>query len=289
MGGEGNRGFESFDFDVDKISSRRLVDVRSAVKAVLFTALVFSVGESNARGRDYDPQLWQLINSNGSAPSSADRGIGDDPTSDDEGGWCTDAGCYIWANPYDPLGGGVGGGGWGGGSGGTGSSGGGSGTPPPPPAIPIMLLPDLDKVTCGGSAYGNEAPKFGFAINNIWAFADHDTEVYSVASSTPPTGFETVNGDTEIGPSWVGGGTTILYAAGLSPHSGGFDYYDDVSKTTKNAPGPFSALEWAILTYAHEITHQNGMGTTLEEELKAEGYAYEVLKEYRDDGGKKCL
>ncbi len=152
-----------------------------------------------------------------------------------------------------------------------------------------MLLPDLDKVTCGGSAYGNEAPKFGFAINNIWAFADRDTEVYSVASSTPPMGFETVSGDTEIGPSWVGGGTTILYAAGLSPHSGGFDYYDDVSKTIKNAPGPFSALEWAILTYAHEITHQNGMGTTLEEELKAEGYAYGVLKEYRDDGGKKCL
>jgi hypothetical protein len=287
MGGEGNCGFESCDFDVDKISARRLLDVHSAVRAILFTALVFSVGESNARGRDHDPQLWELINSPAAATPD-DRVIGDDPTTHDEGGWCTSTGCYIWADPYDPLGG-VGGGGWGGGSGGTGSSSGGSGPPPPPPAIPIMLIPDLDKVFCVGTAYGNEAPKWGFAINNIWAFADGDTEVYSVTSSTPPTGFETVSGETAIGPSWVGGGDTILFADALSPHPGKFVYYDDVSKTNREAPGPFSALEWAILTYAHEITHQNGMGTTSEEELKAEGYAYNVLKDYRDDGGKKCL
>lgn len=152
-----------------------------------------------------------------------------------------------------------------------------------------MFIPDLDKVACGGSAYGDEAPKWGFAINNIWAFADADKEVYSETSSTPPSGFEEVDGDTSIGTSWYGGGTTILYAGALSPHPGGFAYYDDVSKTNREAPGPFSALEWAILTYAHEITHQNGMGTTSEDELKAEGYAYNVLKDYRDDGGKKCL
>ncbi len=103
MGGEGNLDLESLDFDVDRISARRLHDVRSAVKAILFTALVFSVGESAARGRDYDPQLWQLISSNGGATTDTDRSLGDDPTRDDEGGWCTDAGCYIWANPYDPL------------------------------------------------------------------------------------------------------------------------------------------------------------------------------------------
>ena len=60
MGGEGNCGFESVDFDVDKISARHLVDVRSAVKAVLFTALVFAVGESNARARDYDPLMGRI-------------------------------------------------------------------------------------------------------------------------------------------------------------------------------------------------------------------------------------
>ena len=199
MGGAGNCGFESVDFDVDKISTHRLLDVRSAVRAILFTALVFSVGESCARERD--PRFRELINSS-PAETPSDRGIGDDPTAHDEGGWCTSTGCYIWANPYDPLGG-VGGGGWGGGSGGTGSSSGGSGPPPPPPAIPIMLIPDLDKVFCVGTAYGNEAPKWGFAINNIWAFADADTEVYSVTSSTPPKGFATVSGDTAIGTSWA--------------------------------------------------------------------------------------
>ncbi len=287
MGGEGNREFEPNDFDVDRISAHHLLDVRGSVRAVLFAALVFSVGESNARGRDHDLQLWELM----TVPARAgtdDRSLNDDPTHDADGGWCTSSGCYIWANPYDPLGG-AGGGGWGGGSGGTGSSSGGSGPPLPPPAIPILLILDLDKVACAGIAYGNQAPKFGFAMNNIWAFADGDAEVYSAASSIPPTGFETVNGDTAIGSSWVGGGTTILYAAALSPHRDPFTYYDDVSKTNREAPGPFSALEWAILTYAHEITHQNGLGTTLNDELKAESYAYGVLKEYRDDGGKKCL
>jgi hypothetical protein len=281
--GKRDCGLEAFDVDVDKISVRRLMNVRSAVRAVLFTALVFSVGENNARGRDYDPQLWQLLSSR----ATADR-LGDDPTRDDGGGWCTDSGCYIWADPYDPMDGTPGGFG-GGGSGGTGSSSGGSGSPPPPPAIPIMLIPDLDKVACVGAAYGNEAPKWGFAVNNIWAFADGGTEVYSLTSSVPPAGFETDSGVTAVGPDWPGGGTTILYADALSPHPGNFIYYDDVSKKNLEAPGPFSALEWAILTYAHEITHQNGLGTTPADELDAEGYAYTVLKDYREDGGKKCL
>ncbi|MEP6483748.1 MAG: hypothetical protein ABJB01_04810 [Rudaea sp.] len=55
MRGEGNCKNEAVDYDVDKISARHLLDVRSAVKAVLFTTLVFAVGESNARGRDHDP------------------------------------------------------------------------------------------------------------------------------------------------------------------------------------------------------------------------------------------
>lgn len=278
-------GDASAEFDVDKISAHRLLDVRSAIGAVLFTTLIFFVGECSARG--LDGALGQRTGSSTAGAFPDNRSIGHDPTHDDAGGWCTAAGCYIWADPYDPLGG-VGGGGWGSGSGGTGSSSGGSGPPPPPPAIPIMLIPDLDKVACVGTAYGNEAPKWGFAINNIWAFADGDTEVYSATTSTPPTGFETVNGDTAISSSWVGGGTTILFAAALIPHAGGFAYYDDVSKANREAPGPFSALEWAILTYAHEITHQNGMGTTAADELKAEGYAYDVLKDYRGDGGKKC-
>jgi hypothetical protein len=281
VGGESHCGLETFDLDADKISARRLMDVQSAVKAVLFTALIFSVGESNARGRDYDPPLWRALNSH----TSLDRGLGDNPTRDDAGGWCTDRGATSgpiqWvvgpavsaaeevAAP-DPAAGG-------------------SGSPPPPPAIPVMLIPDLDKVACVGIAYGNEAPKWGFAVNNIWAFADGDTEVYSLTLSVPPGGFVTDTGVTAIGPYWPLGGTTILFADALSPHPGKFIYYDDVSKKNLDAPGPFSALEWAILTYAHEITHQNGMGTTPEDELKAEGYAYNVLKDYRDDGGKKCL
>ena len=134
-----------------------------------------------------------------------------------------------------------------------------------------------------------KVPNGGFAVNNIWAFADGGTEVYSLTSSVPPIGFETDSAITAIGPYWPGGGTTILFADALSPHPGNFVYYDDVSKKNIEAPGPFSALEWAILTYAHEITHQNGMGTTAADELKAEGYAYNVLKDYREDGGKKCL
>ncbi len=234
-------------------------------------------------GRDHDSELWTLLTSH----TGAEKRLGDDPTRDDDGGWCTESGCYIWANPYDSPGGA--GGGFGGGSGGTGSSSGGSGSPPSPPAIPLMLMPDLNKVACVGIAYGNEAPKWGFAINNIWAFTKGDTEAYSLTSSVPPVGFETDSGVTAVGPSWPLGGTTILYADALSPHPGNFVYYDDVSKKNLEATGPFSALEWAILTYAHEITHQNGMGSTPNEELKAEGYAYKVLKEYREDGGKKCL
>ena len=153
-----------------------------------------------------------------------------------------------------------------------------------------MLIPDLDKVACVGAAYGHETPKWGFAANNIWAFADGDTEVYSLTFVSASGGiFNRRRPTTAIGPYWPGGGTTILFADALSPHPGKFVYYDDVSKKNLDAPGPFSALEWAILTYAHEITHQNGMGTTSADELKAEGYAYGVLKEYREDGGKKCL
>ncbi len=283
MGGAGNCGIESCDFDVDKISARRLVDVRSAVKAVLFTTLVFSVGESNARGHDYDPQLWQLINSNDVTPSIADRGIGDDPTRDDEGGWCTDAGCYIWADPGDPFGG-AGGGIGGGGSGGTGSSSGGSGSPPPPPAIPISQLPDRDKLNCAANKYGDYKTKYPWTMDDIWAFTKGAQEAYSTSTSVPPPGFAVDEGVTNFGSEWPTGGQTILFASGLSAHSSDYYYKDPLTGADVKVPGPFTAFEWALITLAHELAHQNGVVS----EDVAEQYGESVLHAYRADGGKQC-
>ena len=285
MGGEGNLDLESLDFDVDRISARRLRDVRSAVKAILFTALVFSVGESAARGRDYDPQLWQLINSNGGATTDTDRSLGDDPTRDDEGAWCDPAGCYIWADPWeDPIGG-LGGGGGGGGSGGTGSSSGSSGPPTPPPAIPIASLPDRDKLQCAANAYGKFTPRYPWTIDNIWAFVKEGApELYSTTTSLPPPGYEPDDGVTNEGPDWPYGGQTILFASGASAHPDGFFYDDSKTKTRVVLPGPFTAFEWALITYAHEVAHQNG----IDDEGDAESYGSAALLAYRADHGDAC-
>ena len=279
MGGEGNCGFESCDFDVDRISARRLVDVRSAVKAVLFTALVFAVGESNARAHDYDPLMRNLI----STPASDDRSIGDDPTSDDEGGSCSESGCYIWADVSDPFGS-SGGGPSGGGSGGTGSSSGGSGPPPPPPAIPISLVPNRDKLNCAANNYGRYKTKFPWVMDNIWAFNKGKQEVYSAYTPVAPPGFVVDEGVTNFGSEWPMGAQTILFASGFSAHSGSYFYDDPSTGSRVTVPGPFSAFDWALITLAHELAHQNGVVS----ENVAEQYGQSVLDAYRSDGGKLC-
>jgi|GEM_PF-6747712 len=279
MGGEGNCGFEAFDVDVDKISAHRLLDVRSAVKAVLFTALVFSVGESKARGRDYDPLMWNLI----STPTSDDPSIGVDPTRDDDGGSCTETGCYIWADASDPFGS-SGGGPGGGGSGGTGSSSGGSGPPPPPPAIPISAVPDRDKLNCAANDYGRYKTKYPWTMDNIWAFAKGNQEAYSAYTQVPPPGFEPDDAVTTFGSEWPTGAQTIIFAAGFSNPPASYYYFDPSTHTKVTVSGPFSTFEWALITLAHELAHQNGVVS----EDAAEQYGESVLHAYRDDGGKAC-
>jgi hypothetical protein len=150
-------------------------------------------------------------------------------------------------------------------------------------------LPNFDKVYCVASKYGKLAPKWPAAFDDIWAFADDydpKQEIFSFNTSTPPPDFSPVEGDTARGSSWPGGGTTILYAAGLSPNASTrtITFTDPTTGVTGTIAGPYSTVEWATATLAHEIWHQNGS----DDEDKAEGYGYAVLKKFRSDGGKLC-
>ena len=282
MGGEGNCGLESCDVDVDRLGAEKLSSVRSAIGTILFSALVFNVGESSARGRDYDSQLWaSVVYPTSSTP--ANRSIGLDPTPDDEGGSCSETGCYIWADVSDPFGS-AGGAFGGGGSGGTGSSNGGSGPPPPPPAIPISQLPNRDKLNCAANSYGRYKTKHPWVMDNIWAFAKDKLEAFSTSTPVPPPGYEPDDAVTSFSSEWPTGAQTILFAAGFSNPPANFYYFDPSTGVKITVSGPFSTFEWSLVTLAHELAHQNGVVS----ENAAEQYGKSVLDAYRDDGGKAC-
>jgi hypothetical protein len=285
---EGNEGCDfyahpSTDIDIDKLGTKQITSASAAVRAILYAALVYSVGEASAHERHREIRADDVF--------SAPIGLRVPLTrpENDEGGFCTAAGCYVWANPWDPTGGGPGGG-WGGGTGGTGSSSGGSGPPPDPPAIPADKLPDPEKILCGAREYGSLSPKWGPALNNIWAFAQTahpDIEAFSFTSPLPPPGYASVLGDTGVGTDWYEGGVTILYAGAMSPQDASktFFYTDIATGKIVTEPGPFTAFEWSLVTFAHEVGHQYGF----DDEDDNDAYGYAVLKGYRDDGGKKCL
>lgn len=278
-----NDGFCRTDCtDADQLSARHLVSLVSSISAILFTALVYSVGEAAALDHHRDIRFGNVL--------SAPVGLRIPPVgaAEDDGGFCTPVACYIWANPLDPTGGGPGGG-WGDGGGGTGSSSGGSGPPPEPPALPRESLPDPEKIACGAREYGTLSPKWGPALNDIWAFAqveDPNIEAFSFMSSSPPPGYDAVLGDTGIGTDWYGGGTTILYAEAMTAQDASkkFFYIDTATGKTVVETGPFSAFEWSLVTFAHEVRHQYGY----DDEDDADAYGYAVLKSFRSDGGKRC-
>jgi hypothetical protein len=169
--------------------------------------------------------------------------------------------------------------------GGTGSSSGGSGPPPDPPAIPVSQLPDPSKLACAVIQYGTLAPKFVAALDNVWAFVDiHNQEAFSVDTPAPPAGFSIVAGDTALGTDWYAGGTTIIYAAGMSPQSLSQPYVDPDTDDSGFFTQHLSGKEMAIFTYAHEVWHQYGS----RDELLANGYAVKVFTAYARDAGKKC-
>jgi hypothetical protein len=118
----------------------------------------------------------------------------------------------------------------------------------------------------------------------VWAFTtiDTDHEAFSVDTPAAPAGFVKVDGDTAIGTDWYGGGTTILYADGMIAHREDFPYVDPDTGVPGIARGPFTALETAIVTFAHEVRHQYGK----DDEDMADGYGYKVLLKYRS--GSKC-
>lgn len=115
---------ETIDPNIDAIGARKLSGLSTAVSSILFAALVFAVGEATAKTHHANSNGGEIL----AAPISLRQSPYDSHEGIDSGGYCNDAGCYIWANPLDPTTGGGGGGG--GGSGGTGSSSGGSGPPP---------------------------------------------------------------------------------------------------------------------------------------------------------------
>ena len=152
-----------------------------------------------------------------------------------------------------------------------------------------MMLPNFDKVYCGATKYGKLPAKWPAVFDDIWAFSnDYDPrqEIFSFNTPKPPPDFTPVEGDTAIGPSWPSGGTTILYAGGLSPNpsTAEITFTDPTNGISGTIKGPYSAVEWAIATLAHEIWHQNGD----DDEVKAEAYGYAVLTKFKNDGGKLC-
>jgi hypothetical protein len=270
------------DANVDAIGASQSRSLRRTIGAVLFASVVYLVGQASAEEWHQEIRAGDVF--------SAPVGLRIPPTrgADDDGGFCTPTGCYVWANPYDPTGGGPGGG-WGGGTGGTGSSSGGSGPPPDPPALPPDKLPDPEKIDCAAREYGNLAPKWGPALNNIWAFAQiahENIEAFSTTTPLAPPGYMEIFGDTGIGTIWYSGGTTILYAGGMTAQDSSkrFSYKDNATGAIVVESGPFTAFEWSLVTFAHEVRHQYGY----DDEDDAEKYGYSVLKSYRADGGKRC-
>ena len=268
-----------FDVNLDQLNASILSNVSSAVNAILFTTLVFTSGETAAR--DWSNDSRYLPSAAPNLQFSLQDHIGVDPTTEDDGGWCTPAGCYIWANIFDPSGGG---GGWGGGSGGTGSSSGGRGPPITTPAIPISQLPDVDKLKCAVAQYGLHPVKYVWSIDDVWAFNQGRNEYISVDTPLPPPGYVEDEAITNTGSDWAGGGQTILFAAGVSAHRDGFSFRDPNTHAMVTIPGPFTAFEWGLVTLAHEIAHQNDVVS----ENDAEYFGNQALQAYRGDHGKKC-
>jgi hypothetical protein len=275
--------FSSIDVDVDRLGEASLSTTHSAIRAILLATTVFSVGMSKAWAAHPDIRPGHIYNTPISLRGPSESEIHSFGPAYESGAFCSPAGCYIWATPDSPIGGGPGG--WGDGGGGTGSSSGGSGPPPDPPAIPMSQLPDPEKLACVANKYGTLSPKFVAALDNVWAFVDsHNQEAFSVDTPLAPAGFRIVTGDTALGTDWYAGGTTIIYAAGMSPQSVSLPYVDPDTDESGFFEQHLSGEEMAIFTYAHEVWHQYGS----RDELLANGYAASVFTAYKSDKAKTC-
>jgi hypothetical protein len=107
---------QAIDVDVDRLGEESLRTIHSAIRAILFTTVVFSVGMSEAWAVHPDIRPGHIYNGPISLRGPSDTDVRSFGSAYESGGFCTPAGCYIWATPDSPWGGG--GGGWGGGSGG---------------------------------------------------------------------------------------------------------------------------------------------------------------------------
>lgn len=286
------------------LSNSQSTNLRLAVRSLIFSAAVFTSGHSIAQAQINSFRTGQVLQPISAHHPLIDPWFGkDNPKTDDSGGSCSPSGCVVWADPF-PFGApGATGGGGSGGDGTTGTHDDGA-AEPPAPAIALLLLPDMDKVKCVVTKYGATGMntiKFPVTVNNVYAFVDaSDRYAYSSYTSSPPSGYWIVGGDTEmnnpvLGVYYPGGGWTEIYANGLESYSGPFDYTDLVTGAAAKLFGPFTAFDTAVFVTAHEVAHQNGIGTTSfvfkrgnAAEMLANGYGASALKAYRADSGTKC-
>src|SRR3569832_1641539 len=96
---------QAIDVDVDRLGEESLRTTRSAIRSILFAVAVFSVGMSEAWAAHPDVRPGHIYNApislRGPSPSDV-RSFG---PAYETGGFCTPAGCYIWATPDSPVGG----------------------------------------------------------------------------------------------------------------------------------------------------------------------------------------
>lgn len=206
----------------------------------------------------------------------------------DQGGWCTPAGCYVWADPYwDSQAGGGSGGGGSGNPNCTEDCGPPPGGPPPPHVLPPAQLPNLTKLLCATNTFGTQHPIYPVIEANEYAFVNAaGTFAYSETTPTMPAGFERLYGLTAIGNQWVGGGWSAVYAGGMVPFSGQFVYIDPSTNQQVTISTSFTGFEWALLTIVHEVAHQHGLGDSLANEMFGDGLGYKAVQRYR--AGNSC-
>lgn len=180
------------------------------------------------------------------------------------------------------------------GGGGGGSGGGDDGGYDPPPgaggtpvggAIPESEIPDLNTVKCIIDAYGADNVNAEVHTSNVWAFHNSTTgdNAFSSSSSTPPAGYSSLHGEVKT----VGGVKRIvIYADGMTAKTQdfGIQHRDITTDRLMTTWGPFSALEWMVVTLGHEVAHIEGIGP----EKEATGYGMYALDLYRQTGGGSC-